>query len=243
MRSRAAVVVAALALLLVAGTVALWLAGGDPNARSEASADELDGPPEWAEPFALDEDAAPARERERRRSERPASAARPFGPPEGREARREERRERWRRSVDIVPLGPSEPGFDADGLREALSPGREALRQCVGEAGGWRVMREASRPPEGGGPPPRRTASFDVRPDGTVDPDTVGFTPPMPEPFDACFRTFFASARLDGVGADGARVEMPMGPRGRRRDLSGDAGVPGGRWRARGGERRRGRSE
>lgn len=250
MRSRAALVVAALALLVVAATLALWLSGGDPPpAASADDEDEPYGSPEW-ERWALDDD---ARAPERPRRAPPAPEGRLAGPPTEREARREERRERWRRGVDIVPLGPAAPGFDADALRDALDPGREALRQCVRDAGGWRAMRGArggperggneGRGPEGGDRRPRRTASFDVRPDGTVDPGSVELEPAMPEPFDACFRTFFASARLEGVGADGARVEMPMGGRGRRRDLSGDAGVPrAGRWRdGPGGARRRGR--
>jgi hypothetical protein len=161
--------------------------------------------------------------------------------------------------VDIASLGPSAAGIEPDQIREALSPGREALRVCIRDAGGWRALREARRSERGSSGSAegaatgseegagrrgrsRRRVSFDVRPDGTVEPDSVEMTPPIADAFDPCFRTFFASARFDTVGDDGARVELPMGPPGGRRGrFSGDGGVPGDRrdWGG-GGRRRRG---
>jgi hypothetical protein len=127
---------------------------------------------------------------------------------------------RWREMVDIAALGPNEPALDADAVRAALSPGREALRECIGEHGGFRALRRSVRGDDAdAGPPGRRTATFDVGSDGTVDPSTLVMDPPMPAPFAQCFETFFTSATFEDAG-DGARIEVPMGPpgggRGRR---------------------------
>ncbi|HEY8427010.1 MAG TPA: hypothetical protein VIL20_01495 [Sandaracinaceae bacterium] len=225
-----------IAVALIAGVgLVLWLAGDE----EERAAPDAEADDEWEDEWLdVDDDGDLAMERSPRR---PSVPREPLPSPTAREARRAEWRERWRRSVDIVPLGPSDPGFDADDLRAALAPGREALRECVREAGGWRALREAFR--AAGRPRRRGTVSFDVLPDGRVDAGSISFEPPIPERFDPCFRTFFASARLERVGADGARVELPMGPPRRRwRDGSADGGVPFGRfgrggWRERSGPR------
>lgn len=72
-----------------------------------------------------------------------------------------------------------------------------------------------------------RTASFDVKPDGSVDRDSITLDPPVPEPFSRCFVEHVAALALGSTGADGARVEMPMnGPRRRLPRASPDGGVP-----------------
>ncbi|MCB9592778.1 MAG: hypothetical protein H6719_08600 [Sandaracinaceae bacterium] len=172
------------------------------------------------------------------------------------EARRAEWQERWRRAVEIVPLGERAPTVTPDAIREALTPSRERLRECIGESGGWRSFFEARRaqwmerraqapadgeprpgaPGEGRGRGrgPRSHVSFDLRPDGTVNPESLAFDPPMPEAFAPCFEEHFLSLHVEGAG-DGASVELPMGPpggRGRRPD--GDGGVGRG-WGGRGG--------
>lgn len=202
-----------------------------------------------------------------RRTRGPRSAAPRTQPPSAPGATDEERRrqrwqERWRRAVDIVPLGPADPGIDPGQLREALAAGRPALRECIRESGGWRALRAARRAEREAAPQeegatgiagtgegrrrrPRRRVSFDVRPGGDVDPESIAFSPPIPEAFQACFDAYIASAHFATVGEDGARVEMPMGPPGRRQGRGdGDGGVPRPRWRGGGGEfpREEGRS-
>ena len=192
-------------------------------------------------------------------SEAPASRGPRPDDPEW-QARRERWQERWRRAVSIVSLGPSAPGIEPEQIRGALSPGRDALRGCIRDAGGWRALREARRAERGTengealtaadgeegsgrrGGRSRRRVSFDVRPDGTVEPNSIEMAPPVADAFDPCFRTFFSSARFEAVGEDGAHVELPMGPPGGRGGrFSGDGGVPGERrdW-GRDRDRRRG---
>jgi hypothetical protein len=72
-----------------------------------------------------------------------------------------------------------------------------------------------------------RTASFDVKPDGSVDRDSITLDPPVPEQFSRCFVEHVAALSLGSTGADGARVEMPMhGPRRRLPRANPDGGVP-----------------
>jgi hypothetical protein len=143
------------------------------------------------------------------------------------EAWRAERAERWRRAVDIAPLGPNPPAFDADAVREALRPGRDAMRACVEEAGGFEALREAVRvrTDQSGEPRARPTASFDVGPDGAVVRSSIAIQPEMPDAYRRCFVELIGSARLPAAG-DGARVEMPLRALRGRRGRGGDAGVP-----------------
>lgn len=241
-------------MLLLFGAVGAYLLQGSPEVAEE---EPVDDGPDWERWVLLDESPSDGEGS----GPPPASPGvdPPAPPPDRWEERRERWRERWRQRVEIVSLGPSSPTLDPDSIREALAPGRDALRACIREGGGWRALRRADRPPR---PEPaaegetadgedaprrrrrrqRRSVSFDVGPDGTVDPESVVLEPPMPAELDGCFRTYFSSAQLDGAGADGARVELPMaGGRGRRRRnrSAGDAGI--GRREARGrGEGRRG---
>ncbi len=206
---------------LIAGTWWLALGGEEPAAEPAAG-----GPP------GTDVPERPARARD----DAPAEPARETGRPErpGFEARRAEWQERWRQAVTIAPTGARAPGFTPDAIREALSPSREQLRACVTESGGWRGLFEARRAQwaerraAADGVPrerPRSRVSFQVRADGTVDPATVAFDPPMPDAYRPCFEAHFTSLRLDDVG-DGARVDLPMGPPGGRPMQLGDGGVP-----------------
>jgi hypothetical protein len=211
-------------LILVAGAATIvglvafawWFATRPESERSHTAADAASSEQEewWVEPRGPEKRSESGRERS------------PENDPEW-EARRERWREAWRASVDIAPLGPSAPTFGPDQVREALRPGRDAMRACVDEAGGFRAMREAmraAREQSGEDGPRRRRVVFDVRPDGTVDQASIRFEPPMIEPYGDCFQRYFASARLP-ASADGARIELPLGP-GRGRRFSGDGGVP-----------------
>ena len=224
---RALVIAGALVVVIVA--LLFW---ADPLGfrSSEAELDEeLEEQAAWEEDWMLEppepEETRARGDREARPGER--GGRRPDrGFPEWQE-RRERRLERWRSAVDIAPLGPEPPRFDADAIREALRPGRAALSSCIDEAGGWRAMREAVRGARGEGERrrARRTVTFDVTSDGSVDAESVVMQPPMPAPFGACFQTFYASGRFAEAG-DGARVEVPMGGGGgRRRGRGGDGGV------------------
>lgn len=239
---------AALAVVLALIAGAWWLALGDDAPAAERGAagpagtdeewDLLGGGPERPARARDDAPAEPA----------PAREGRPGRP--GVEAQRAEWQERWRRAVTIAALGARPPAFTPDAIREALAPARERLRECVTESGGWRGLFEARRAqwaarlaaepaPAGGEPParPRSRVSFQVRPDGTVDPATLAFDPPMPDAYRPCFEAHFTSLRLDDAG-DGARVELPMGPPRGARPRPADGGVPA--WRGRGEWPRRG---
>jgi len=139
-------------------------------------------------------------------------------------------RERWNRAVEIVPLGPEEPTLGPDAVRAQLRVHRPALRRCIDAAGGFTALRRARRDSfASAGPRPirgrrgfRARVSFDVGANGAVLDETIHFTPPMPAPFDSCFRAFFGAPEFEGVGT-GVRVELPMGGRRRR---GWDGGMP-----------------
>ncbi len=237
-------------VLLVVGLAVLWWLA----TRPEAPAEEEDAPARDGRPADAYErwaylDEAPAEEPTDEPAEGPANDPEAAARRARFEARRAAWQERWRRAVEIAPLGERAPRITPDAIREALAPSRERLRECVGESGGWRGLfearraqwaerREAEPAPEGGrgrrGRGPRSRVSFDVRPDGSVDPSSLRFDPPMPEAYAACFEEHFLSLQLEGAG-DGASVELPMGPPGgrRRRGAFGDGGVPSGSWRGR----------
>jgi hypothetical protein len=229
----AVAIVCIAALAIGAFAVASWTEA--PESSEGAGDDEVERrAPDWERWSLLDGEEPPPEQNAAEGAGRPS-----FDRGANWEERRARWREAWRQSVDIAPLGPSDPGFGPDDLRDALAPGREALRACIEENGGWRALRGAPRAEGERQRRPRRSVSFDVRPDGTVDAETVAIAPPMPDEFDACFRTYFGSARLPSVGGDGARVELPLGPGGRRRGRwDGDGGVPM-RWRDRPREERR----
>lgn len=59
-----------------------------------------------------------------------------------------------------------------------------------------------------------RSASFDVGPDGRVDPNSIALSPDIGGPFAQCFRNHVAGLTLGEVGGGGAHVDMPLpGPR------------------------------
>ena len=214
------------ALVVAIGIILYWTDVLGLRGSDAERADETEEEAAWEEDWMLDsaepEEAPVRRDREARSGERRGRRA-DRSSPEWQE-RRARRLEQWRSAVDIAPLGPEPPRFDADAIREALRPGRAALRPCIDEAGGWRAMREAVRGSRAEGRRARRTVTFDVTSEGTVDPASVAMEPAMPAPFEACFQTFYASGRFAEAG-DGARVEVPMGGRGGRRRGRGDAGL------------------
>jgi len=129
-------------------------------------------------------------------------------------------------------------GFDA--MREAMRAARQLddrPRDPASTPSGPRVPRTepstAMVPPRTSDPgvAPRRTgrsAGFDVKPDGTVDPSTIVLDPDVPAPFRACFIDHVGAIVLSNAGSDGAHVQMPMpGPRQRGPvPLTADGGVP-----------------
>lgn len=162
------------------------------------------------------------------------------------------RRERFEQLIEIAPLGPAQVSITARAITDALAAEDVAFEDCMEAAGGrdayrstmrgvrralreQRVREEAHLSPERrealraeriaarNGRPYDRTMRFDVRPDGTVDPESIELEPQVPPPFDACFLERFAAIRVANVGPDGARVEMPM--RGPMRRPA-DAGIP-----------------
>ncbi|MBX3270499.1 MAG: hypothetical protein KF729_09575 [Sandaracinaceae bacterium] len=233
-------------IALIAALVVGWWVALRPGATPDAT-DEAD---ETYERWVYGEGSGPASGQSAR--EPPRGVGRdPLARPPTDEARAAEWAERWRRAVQIEALGARAPTVTPDAIRAALAPSRAQLRECVGEAGGWRALfrarREQRREGATGDEPPaergrrRSRVAFDVTPEGTVRPDSLRFDPPMPAAFAPCFEEHFLGLRLEDVG-DGAHVELPMGPpSGRRnRGREGDAGVGGagrGRWRDRGEER------
>lgn len=248
MRGRNAIL--AVVILVGLGGLAWWLLRPEEEVvQQEDVEDDVGGPAdldEW-----IFDDSAPARDERPERASGARETTRERFVPDPNdpqwEARRQRRREQWRSRVDIAPLGENAPDIDPDAIGEALRENRPALRECIEESGGWRAMREArtaARESEPEQPPAegerRRRGGrvvFDVRPDGTVDRDTLQMDPPMPEPFTDCFTNFFGNLELEGAG-DGARVELPTrgggGGRGRggREGFSGDAGTQNRRSRA-----------
>jgi len=118
-------------------------------------------------------------------------------------------RERFRRRVEIVSLGPGEPGLDADQVFEGIREVRPAMRECVREAGGFQALRGED------GAPRRRSVVFDVQADGSVAEGSVGLDTTLPPELATCFTDIFESASFEPPGDDGARVEVRFG-RGRR---------------------------
>lgn len=235
----------AVAILVGLGALGWWMLQSDQEVV-EQQADENLGSPADLDEWIFDDPAPARQERPERASGARETKRERFVPdpddPQW-EARRQRRREQWRSRVDIAPLGENVPDIDPDAIGDALRENRPALRECIEESGGWRAMREArtaAREPLQGPPVEgqrRRRGGrvlFDVRPDGTVDRETLEMDPPMPEPFTECFTEFFGNLELEGAG-DGARVELPTrgggGGRGGRGRFAGDAGTPNRRSR------------
>lgn len=162
---------------------------------------------------------------------------------------------RFTRDTRITGLNGGPVSLTHLALRTALAAHEPRFHVCMTEHGGADAFRaatqaqRAAQAADGGVRPPRterptqlmpdprtgemvpmqrvgRYASFDVRPDGTVDPASISMDPPVPEPFAQCFTEHVAALRINGAGA-GAHVEMPLaGPRQRiLPHAAGDAGV------------------
>ena len=166
-------------------------------------------------------------------------------------ARERARRERFAAQIELVSLGPSPVTLTPDAIMAAMDDSDAAFEDCIEAAGGRDAYRAAMREQRraqqalraGDQPRPEalaerireqrlaargqrtsdRALRFEVRPDGSIDRESIELEPQVPAPFAACFIERLSSLALGPVGPDGVSVEMPMrGPMRR----SSDGGVP-----------------
>jgi hypothetical protein len=183
-------------------------------------------------------------ERERARRPHPSAATRERSGQRS-AGLRERVGERVARRIEIVALGPNPISVTREQVLRVVATERDAFDQCVDAAGGRAVLGAALGMGAANGdsdpsatpaspaaaptlPRPRRVVTFDVAPNGTVDPNTVATQPVLPPALAACVRGHLAASHFEGAGTDGVRVEMPFrsflpgrGERGGR-----DGGVP-----------------
>jgi hypothetical protein len=137
-------------------------------------------------------------------------------PDPGWEARRARRRERFLRRIEVIALGPEEPSTTDEEIFDAFRDVRPLVRDCLRNAGvdrgAWRQMRSTSR-----------TLTFDIDAEGGVVPESMGFEPVLPAPFDECMHSSLEVLTVEPPGQDGARVSIEFPERRRRR--RGDAGA------------------
>lgn len=131
--------------------------------------------------------------------------------PEERQRRMAERAERMVtiRSLDGTPA-------DLEPV-DLMGPIREvggAIHQCVEGKGGWREFWAAARraaPDAGPGGRRAPTVSFEVDPEGSLDPDTLVLDPPPPEGYAECFTEAWTTAEVPRPNTE-VHVEVRFGP-------------------------------
>lgn len=129
----------------------------------------------------------------------------------------------FERRTEVVQIGPAAPGIDTRTVLEAIREIGPGVSACVEARGGTDALLAALRNPDG--TIPRRQALFDLSPDGRPIPSTIHVEPPLAPAFSECFEAGLLELEVDGVGADGARVAVPLMALRRSPESHADGGV------------------
>lgn len=127
------------------------------------------------------------------------------------------------RRVEVVPIGPEAPGIDGRAVLEAARAIAPRVDACVGERGGREALLAAMQTPDGR--ILRHVALFDLGPEGRPIPSTLRVEPQLAPAMAECFTASLLDLEVPGVGADGARITVPLFALQRPGQRRGDGGV------------------